>query len=144
MNDERGISNLTHLAQKKLMESNQKVGELINECVQLQHEIGLLTPIIFSLSPSLNMEKIAAKEISKASREKFKEKFERLLGSEKVKAEYARSIKELNFKLSELAERLEEEGFEIERLRYQLSEDQYTWLRSHKKDLKKHLKGIEL
>jgi predicted transcriptional regulator len=123
---------------------NQNLGELINECVQLQHEIGLFTPIILSLSPSLSMGKKVAKEISKASREKFNEKFERLLGIEKVKAEYTRQIRELSLKLSDLAERLEEEGFEIERFRSQLSEDQYTWLLSHKRDLKKHLKGIEL
>ena len=50
----------------------------------------------------------------------------------------------LNLKLSDLAERLEEEGFEIERLQSRLSEDQYSWLLSHSGDLKKHLKGIEL
>jgi predicted RNase H-like nuclease (RuvC/YqgF family) len=74
---------------------------------------------------------MAANEISKASRAKFKQKFERLLGLERVKAEYARHIRELNLKLSSLAERLEEEGFEVETLRPQLSEDQYTWLLSH-------------
>jgi predicted RNase H-like nuclease (RuvC/YqgF family) len=123
---------------------DQSLGELVNECVQLQDEIGLLTPIILSLSPSQNIEKMAANEISKASRAKFKQKFERLLGIEKVKAEYSRHIRELNLKLSDLAERLEEEGFEIETLRPQLSEDQYTWLLSHKKDIKNHLKGIKL
>lgn len=123
---------------------NQSIGELVNECVQLQDEIALLTPIILSLSPSLNMGKMAANEISKASRRKFREKFERLLGLEKVKAEYARHIRQLDLMLSDLAERLEEEGFEIENLRSQLSEDQFSWLLSHNKDLKKHLKGIEL
>ena len=120
----------------------QSIGELVNECVQLQDEIGLLTPIILSLSPSLNIGKIATNEISKASRQKFKERFERLLGLEKVKAEYARHIRQLDLKLSDLAERLEEEEFEIERLRSQLSEDQFSWLLSHKKDLKRHMKGI--
>jgi len=117
---------------------------MINECAELQDEIALLTPIILSLSPSLNMEKITAKGIPKASREKFREKFERLLGLEKVKAEYARHIRQLDLKLSDLAERLEEEGFEIENLRSQLSEDQFSWLLSHMKDLKKHLKGIAI
>ena len=120
------------------------LGELISKCIQLQHEITLLTPIVLSLSPSLNMGKIAAKEIPKGSRERFKEKLERLMSLEKVKAEYARSIKEFNLKLSDLAERLEEEGFEIERLRSRLSEDQFCWLLSHKKNLKKHLKGIKI
>jgi predicted nucleic acid-binding Zn-ribbon protein len=66
--------------------------ELISKCAQLQHEIALLTPIILSLSPSLNMEKIAAKEIPKGGREKFKEKLERLMGLEKVKAELERKL----------------------------------------------------
>jgi predicted RNase H-like nuclease (RuvC/YqgF family) len=123
---------------------DQSIGELVNECAQLQHEIGLLTPVILSLSPSINMKEMAAKEIPKARREKFKDKFERLLGIEKVKAEYSRHIRELNLKLSNLAERLDEEGFETENLRPQLSEDQYTWLLSHKKDIKNHLKGIKL
>lgn len=117
---------------------------MINDCAQLQNEIGLLTPILLSLSPSLRMEEIAANGIPKSSREKFREKFERLLGLEKVKAEYARSTKELSLKLSDLAERLEEEDFEIEKLRSQLSEDQYLWLLSHREDLKKHLKGIAI
>jgi predicted RNase H-like nuclease (RuvC/YqgF family) len=123
---------------------DRSIGEMINECAQLQDEMALLTPIILSLSPSLNMEKIVAEGIPKASREKFREKFERLLGLEKVKAEYARHIRQLDLKLSELAERLEEEDFEIEKLRSQLSEDQLSWLLSHKKDLKKHLKGIAI
>ncbi len=117
---------------------------MIDECVQLQEEIALLTPIMLSLSPSPSSVGMAAGEISKRSRERFKEKFERLLGVEKIKAEYARHIAQLDLKLSELAERLEEENFEIERLRSQLSEDQIGWLLFHKKDLKKHLKGIEL
>jgi predicted RNase H-like nuclease (RuvC/YqgF family) len=123
---------------------DRSIGEMINECAQLQDEMALLTPIILSLSPSLNMEKIVAEGIPKASREKFREKFERLLGLEKVKAEYARHIRQLDLKLSELAERLEEEDFEIEKLRSQLSEDQLSWLLSHKKDLKKPLKGIAI
>jgi predicted RNase H-like nuclease (RuvC/YqgF family) len=75
---------------------------------------------------------------------KIREKFERLLGLEKVKAEYARHIRQLDLKLSDLAERLEEEDFDIEKLRSQLSEDQLSWLLSHKKDLKNHLKGIAI
>jgi hypothetical protein len=84
------------------------------------------------------------KELFEGSSEKFGEKLARLLGPEKVKAEYSRSIKKLNLRLSDLAERLEEEEFEIEKLRPQLSEDQFSWLSIHKKDLKKHLTGIEI
>jgi hypothetical protein len=122
---------------------DQRIGKLINECVQLQDEVGLLTLTILSLSPSPNMENWGAKEISKANRQRFKEKFERLLGLDEVKAEYARKLRELTLKLSDLAERLDEEGFEIEKLRSRLSEDQFSWLLAHKMDLKKYLKGIE-
>jgi hypothetical protein len=123
---------------------DQNIGELINECVQLQDEIALLTPVILSLSRSLSFEKMQGKELFKGSSEKFGEKLARLLGPEKVKAEYARSIKELNLRLSDLAERLEKEEFKIEKLRSQLSEDQFSWLSIHEKDLKKHLKEIEV
>ena len=67
-----------------------------------------------------------------------------MMGLEKVKAEYARSIKEFNLKLSNLVERLDEEGFEIEKLRSQLSEDQFSWPLTHKKDIKNHLRGVEI
>lgn len=123
---------------------DQRIEQLINECIQLQDEIALLTPVILSLSPSLSIEKMGAQGILKKGPEKFDEKLQRYLGLEKVKAAYAHTIKEFNLKLSDLAERLEEEAFEIEKLRSQLSEDQLSWLRTHKKDLKKHLKGIEI
>lgn len=123
---------------------DQSIGEMINECAQLQEEIALLTPVVLSLSPSLSMKNSAPGEISRASREKFKEKLHRLLGLEKVKAEYGAHLRTLNLKLSDLAEQLEEDGFEIERLRSRLSEDQYAWLLAHRGDLKKHLKGIEI
>jgi predicted RNase H-like nuclease (RuvC/YqgF family) len=122
----------------------QNIEQTINECIQLQDEIALLTPVILSLSPSLSMENLTPREIPKASREKFKEKLHRLLGLEKVKAEYGAQLQALNFKLSDLAEQLEEDGFEIERLRSRLPEDQYSWLLSHRGDLKKHLKGIDI
>ncbi len=123
---------------------DQNIEQTINECIQLQDEIALLTPVILSLSPSLSMQNMTPREISRTSREKFKEKLHRLLGLEKVKEEYGHHLRTLSLKLSDLAERLEEEGFEIERLRPRLSEDQYSWLISHRGDLKKHLKGIEI
>jgi hypothetical protein len=103
------------------------IGELINECIRLQDEISLSTPILFALSPSLNMEKMLSQGISKTSGNKMKEKVERSLGLEKVKAEYARRLRDINLTLLELAERLEEVGFEIEKLRPQLSEGQHVW-----------------
>ncbi len=122
----------------------RSLGDLVDECIKLQEEIGLLTPILLSLSSSLNFESVSGKEISKAGRERFRDRFERLLGLEKIRAEYARQIREFSSRLLILAERLEEEEFRIENLKPQLSAEQYAWLVSHQKDLKKHLKGIPI
>jgi hypothetical protein len=123
---------------------NQSLPELIDECARLHHEVTLLTPIILSLSPSLNLDRIPVNTIPKASRERFKREMDRLPDIEKFKSEYALGAKTLSLKLSDIAERLEEYDFEIERLRSQLSEDRLSWIQSHKKDLKNHLKGIEV
>ena len=144
MNDERGIQNLTNLAQKKLMESDQKVEELINDCIYLQHEVGLLTPIILFLSPSFNVENMMKPKMSNAGRLKIRDKLEQFSGTAKIKMEYMLKAKELENKLANLAELMEEEEFELGKFSSWLSEDQFNWLVSHKKEIKKHLRGIEL
>jgi len=144
MNDERGIPKLPNLTQEKLTESDQKVEELINDCIHLQHEIGLLTPIILFLSPSFNIENMMKPKMSKLGRLKIREKLEQFSSPAKIKFEYILNIKELENKLVNLAELLEEEEFELDKFRFQLPEDQFDWLVSHKKEIKKHLKGIEL
>jgi hypothetical protein len=58
--------------------------------------------------------------------------------------EYGLAIKELENKLANLAEFLEEEEFGMDKFRSGLSEGQFHWLVSHKKEIKKHLRGIEL
>lgn len=47
-------------------------------------------------------------------------------------------------KLSELAEWLENEEFEVERFQQRLNEKQRSWLKSHVKQIKEQLKGIEI
>ena len=126
------------------MESDQKVEELINGCIHLQHEIGLLTPIILFLSPSFNIENMMKPKISKAGWLKIRDKLEQFSSPAKIKVEYLLNIKELENKLADLAELLEEEECELDKFRFQLPEDQFDWLVSHQKEIKKHLKGIEL
>jgi hypothetical protein len=123
---------------------DQKVEGLVNDCILLQHEIGLLTPIILFLSPSSNIERIRETHIPKSAGLKIKEKLEQSRSPVKIKAEYILRIKELKNKLADLAEQLEGEEFELEKFRSQVSEDQFDWLVSHKKEIKKHLRGIEL
>jgi len=123
---------------------DQKVEELINDCICLQREIGLLTLIILFLSPSFHIEKMMEAKMYKIGLSKIREKLEQLKSPDKIKVEYALRTKEFESKLASVAELLEEEEFEIDKFRSQLSEDQFDWLSSHKKEIKKHLGGIEL
>jgi hypothetical protein len=123
---------------------DQKVEELVKECKKLQHEISLLTPIILFLSPSFSAENMAVPTISSAERLKIRDKLERSGSPARIKMEYMMDIKELEKKLANLAELLEEEEFEIGKFRSQLSEDHFHWLVSHKKEIKQHLRGFEL
>jgi len=120
------------------------VKELINDCIPLQHEVDILAPIILFLSPSPNIEKMIENKKYKAMRLKIKERLERLNSPARIKAEYILRIKELENKLADLAELLEEEEFELDKFRSQLSEDQFDWLVSHKGKIKRYLRGIEL
>jgi hypothetical protein len=54
------------------------------------------------------------------------------------------NVKELENKLANLAELLEEDEFDVAKFSSRLSEDQLNWLVTHKKEIKKHLRGIEL
>jgi hypothetical protein len=133
-----------HLLKGARRPMDQKAEELINDCMSLQHEIGLLTPIILFLSPSFNTEKMLKPKISGAGRSKIRDKLEQFNGAAKIKTEYTLKIKELEDRLAELAELLEEDEFETGKFRSRLSEDQFDWLVSHKKEIKKHLGGIDL
>jgi hypothetical protein len=123
---------------------DQKVEELINNCTKLQHEIGPLTPIILFLSPSFSLGNMMKPKISNAGRLNIRDTLKQFGSPAKIKMEYLLNIKELENKLANLAELLEEEEFDIGRFRPRLSEDQFNWLAVHKKDIKKHLRGIEL
>ncbi len=62
----------------------------------------------------------------------------------RIKREYVRQERELSQKLSDLAELLEEEGFDVERFRFGLSQEQFFWLHSEKGTIKKHLRGVAI
>jgi hypothetical protein len=52
--------------------------------------------------------------------------------------EYMLNMKELENKLANLAELLEQEEFQIDKFRSRLSEDHFNWLVSYKKETKKY------
>jgi hypothetical protein len=121
---------------------NQESVALIDECVQLQNELGLLTPILLLLDPSWRPNGTATDRVTSLNRKRFMEKWEQLGGLERIKKEYYLQEKELSQKLSDLAELLDEEGFDIEGFRSGLSQEQFVWLHSEKGTIKKHLRGV--
>ena len=123
---------------------NERIAALIDDCVQLQNELGLLTPIILFLDPSWNPNRKATDQVTSLNQRTFREKWKQLGGWERIKGEYVRQERELVRKLSDLAELLEEEEFNVERFRFGLSQDQFSWLHSEKGTIKKHLRGVAI
>ncbi len=123
---------------------DREAKELINDCIHLQREISQVAPIIFFLSSSHNVKEAINHRISNVDPSKIRLKFKQFGSSTKIKIEYLRNLREFENKLADLAELLEEEEFEIDRLRSRLSENQFNWLVSHKKEIKNRLRGIEL
>ena len=123
-----------------------EIGKLIDECNRLRIELaGLFSMEIALCSPSVIkglVEEEMAKIILENQVHLRKECNE--LGLEKVRGKRDLIRAELDSKYSELAEFLEDEGFETEEFRVQLNNDQFSWLISNIKEIKKHLRGIEL
>jgi hypothetical protein len=121
-----------------------EIRSLIAKCIQLEEELGLLTPVMLFLNPSWNVQEIGETTVAAKTRLRFRQKWNLLGGWDKIKREYDLQERELERKLSDLAEFLEEEGFEIESFKSGLTEDQFSWLFSQKGKIKKHLRGIDL
>jgi hypothetical protein len=123
---------------------DKELERLIAECIQLEEELGLLTPVMLYLNPSWNVEEMGKETLVAEARKRFNQKWNLLGGWDKVKREYDLQEKELSKRLSDLAERLEEEGFEIEKFRPRIPGSQFGWLLSEKGRIKKHLRGIDV
>ena len=123
-----------------------KIGKLIDECKKLRIELtGLFSMEIALYAPSVIrglVEKKMAKIILENQVELRKESRE--LGLEEVRKKRDLIRKKLDIKYSELAEFLEDEGFETGKFKIQLNNDQFSWLISNIKEVKQHLRGIEL
>jgi hypothetical protein len=125
---------------------DQNMGKLIDECKRLRIEqSGLLAMEVALFSPSVIRELVKgkiAKIILENQVDLRKECHE--LGLEEVGKKRELAKKELDRNYSELAEYLEPEDFEVEKFKGHLSKDQFSWLISHNKDIKQHLKGIAI
>ena len=123
-----------------------EIGKLIDECKRLRIELaGLFSMEIALCAPSV-IKGLVGEEMAKIILENQGElrKDCNELGLEKVRKKRDLIRKELDSKYSELAEVLEDEGFETEKFMVQLNNDQFSWLISNIKELKQHLRGIKL
>lgn len=121
-----------------------EISELIDKCIKSRNEWYFLAAIQLAfLTPSEFM-KIFGNEISKERRAELKEECTKLGGLDEVGKKFRQLDEEYNKNFSELAEFLEEEGFEIKKLKEQLNEDQFSWVMIYIGEIKKHLKGIEV
>ena len=123
---------------------DQTICELIDETMELQKELRLLTPMLLFLNPFLYTKKTSVEKISPATWRQLGKRMKEPDGLKRMKTQYLLCEAGLRHKLADLAERLEEEGFEIERFESGLTPGQFSWLLSHKGMIKKHLKGIEI
>jgi hypothetical protein len=121
---------------------NHDVVILVDACIRLKNELGLLTPIIVHLDPSWGPGRNGREKVTPLARKRFREKWNQLGRVQRIKEEYIRQEKDLKGKLSDLAELLEEEEFNVEKFRRGLTQAQYLWLHSKKGEIKRHLRGV--
>lgn len=131
-----------------------EIERLVDECIILEREKNRLLWAIIALSDQTAWIILSNPLLSKALGKEFgleisKEKIAELRGEYKGGIDEAsqrfQSVREnYDQKLSELAEIMEEEEFELNTFESELSQDQFLWLSSRVRELKEHLKGIEI
>jgi hypothetical protein len=122
----------------------QEIGNLIDECMDLESSLGHLALMILTLRFPLSEVESSLGEIPQEMLTKLKNECMDIGGWSVVKERFKTCNEDYRNKLSELAECLENEEFEIEGLRFGLNEKQFSWLKSHVKRIKEQLKGIEI
>jgi hypothetical protein len=113
----------------------KRLEKLIRECQRIESGKGELYTLLSKLSPDSQWRRYTAGSIQQGRVRKLRDRAEAL-------AELA--DQERNQKMADLAELLEEEGFDLEIFRSHLREDHYYWLYSRHKEIKKSLRGIQL
>ncbi len=117
----------------------QVISKLITDCVALEKEkkgFGILLAL-----NQREITKYVEKETLRQARIMANEEIENLGGINEVDTKYSKASKGYVEKFSALAAFLdEEEGFDdVERFRAQLSEEQFSWLKSHVREIKNYL-----
>ncbi len=120
------------------------IAELINECIQLGTEVASYLAMALSTLPPSSLRKVMDIAIPEERRSELRQACHKSGGVAEVMKKYEERNKDYVRKLSQLADYLEEEGFDLEKFKEQLTDEQFTWLQSHRKNIKRTLQGIEI
>ena len=129
------------LNREKEKKMDQWIRELVTECMRLEGERKQFLIFMALTNPSDEMVRYFDKNTLREGKFIAKEELKTLGGLDEAMVKYSLVNRNYVFKFSELAEFLDkEDGFDdIERYRVQLSEEQFRWLKSHIKEIKKYL-----
>jgi len=118
----------------------QSIAELLKECMQLESESKTLIAMLIFLDPPPDVRKYFGGEIFKIQSE-VGEDVEKIGGRDEVVRKHRLVDEAYADKLSELAENLDEQDFNIAEIESKLSSEESSWLKSHIGKIKIALKG---
>ena len=127
-------------------EVGSQLKDLVQECMTIGNGLKEVGAIILAMIPPW-MWKYHFKEempFPQEEQKELKEKGRSIGGWEEVNKRYDSIRKEYDERVSILAGMLEEEDFEIDRLKGDLTEEQISWINSHMGEIKQHLSGVEI
>ena len=122
---------------------NLEISRSIDECIQLQNEIGLLSPIMLSYFSPKAFKDMASGERFASKTSKYRARWEQISGLNKMRNFYTLQLRQLHQKFSDLAKQIEASRLRIEEFQSLLPEDQFSWLISHQGEIKSYLQKIE-
>ena len=122
---------------------NHEIGELIDQCIRLQNEIGLLSPIMLSHFSLKDFKGMTSGESSASSKSKYRARWEQMSGLDKMRNLYRLQLRELHENFLTIAKQIETSPLGIEEFKSLLSEHQFSWLISHQGEIRNSLYKIE-
>ena len=122
------------------VKKGKRIEELIGRCMRFEKEMARMITIgIAYCSPSEVRKKMGI-EIPSDKRSKLKKEGDRLGGFNKVIKKRSSLSEEYDNCLLQMARLLEEGGLDVKRFERNLSDSQYSWLKSRTGEIRKHLK----
>jgi len=118
----------------------QSIAELLKECMRLESESKPLTAMLILLDPPPEVRKYFGGEMFKIQSE-LREDVEKMGGVDEVVRKHRLADEAYADKLSELAENLDEQDFNIAEIESKVSSEEFLWLKSHIGKIKIALKG---